>query len=137
MPLLSAIADFTERSLASLDTTWERLAFVADLRGADGVHRHWGMESVHGEKETAAALAVAHADLVEAVASSRFADLWQEAHDGAQRESCGAASFLARLNSPKALPADTAGVAVEHFQFVLTNLSRVARYRSQSSRLAA
>ena len=137
MPLLSAIADLTERSLDALATTWEKLTFVSELRDSAGRYQHWGMECVHGEEETAAALAAAHAELIEELASTRFPDLWYEARDAAQREACDPSALLHRLDAANALPADMRGVAPEHFSFVLRNLSRVARYHSHSTRQAA
>ncbi len=137
MPLLSAIADFTERSLGSLQTTWEKLAFLADLREADGAYRQWGLEGVHGAEETTSALARAHGELMEALASSRLSELWQEAGETAHREETDPVSVIARASSANAQAADMHGVAPEHFEFVVTNLWRVARYRSQSNRQAA
>ena|SRR5579885_3046150 len=117
MPLLSAIADLSERSLASLSSVWEKLAFLAELRGSDGVYRHWGLEGVHGQQETASALSAAHAELIETLASSRFSELWRDAHEAAEHEGNDPASVIAlvRAGHPKAF--EMHGVPAEHFEF--------------------
>ena len=45
MPILSALEDFLQRSLAPLPTLWEKLRFVCDLREGDTVQagQHLGI----------------------------------------------------------------------------------------------
>lgn len=136
MPLLSALEDFVQRSLAPLPTLWEKLRFVGDLRHDGARYQHWGMEQKFGETQSQQAIAEAHQDLVEELASTKLAELWLSADQAARREELDVAAFLENLREEKA-PADAKGVAPEHYNFVVANLSRVARSRSAPSRLSA
>ncbi len=137
MPLLSALEDFLQRSLGGLPTLWEKLRFVSELR--EGAHyRHWGMEQKFGEKMAQAAIAEAHSGLCNEMASTKLAELWLTADQAAHREELQVADFLnGMMSSAGSRPADTQGVAPEHFEFILTNLYRVAHSRSTSNHLAA
>ena len=137
MPLLSAIDDFVQRSLAALPTVWEKLRFVSGLREDDGNFHHWGLQQKYGDMATEAALTEVHAELCDELASTRLAELWLSADQAAHREQVDVAEFLKGLNTVSTRPEDLQGVAPEHLAYVVTNLSRVARYRSTSSHLAA
>jgi hypothetical protein len=136
MPLLSALEDFLQRSLAPLPTLWEKLRFVCDLRDHRDRYQHWGMEQKFGAKEAQAAIAESHRELVEELTSTKLAELWLAADQAARREEVEVAAFLKCLNE-EALPPELPGVAPEHYNFVIANLSRVAHSRSATSRLAA
>ncbi len=137
MPLLSAVEDFVQRSLSALPTVWEKLDFVRGLRGPDGHYRHWGLERTFDEKSADSAIAEAHSGLCEELTSVRLAELWLSASQAALREHQDVTEFLKNLDSAETLPPYLHGVAPEHVRFVVTNLSRVARFRSASNRLAA
>jgi hypothetical protein len=136
MALFSALEDFLQRSLAPLPTLWEKLRFVGDLR-EDGRYRHWGMEERFGEESAHAAISEAHTDLCNEMVSTKLSELWLAADQAAYREERAVAEYLKNLEDAKLRPADLQGVAPEHFDFVVTNLYRVARSRSTSSRSAA
>lgn len=137
MALLTALEDFVQRSLSALPTVWEKLRFVSDLRSDSG-YQHWGLEQKYGEKSARAAMAAAHSELFSEVASVPLAELWLAADQAAHREDVEVDDLLQRfVTSAATRPEDMQGVAREHFDFVVTNLSRVARFRSTTSRLAA
>ncbi len=138
MALLSALEDLLQRSLSGLPTLWEKLQFVSELRGDRAEYQHWGLEQKYGKAEAQSAIAEAHAQLVHAVASTRLAELWLSAGQAAYREQVDVEEYLRRLRTSEGrFPVDLEGMPPEHYDFVVTNLSRVARFRSASSRLAA
>ena len=136
MPLLSALEDFLQRSLAPLPTAWEKLYFLRSLREGSA-YRHWGLEEKYGVKPAQSAIAQAHTSLCEELASTRLAELWLSAGQAAQRENQEVSQFLEGLNSEEILPGNSAGVPPEHVRFITANLYRVARFRSSASRAAA
>jgi hypothetical protein len=137
MALFSALEDFLQRSLAPLPTLWEKLRFVSDLQ-AGGRYRHWGMEQKFGENSAQRAIAEAHSGLCNEMASTKLAELWLAADQAAHRQDQEVAQYLQGLmHFGQVRPNDLQGVAPEHFDFVVTNLYRVARSRSTPNRLAA
>lgn len=137
MALLSALEDFVQRTLAPLPTLWEKLRFVGELREGSG-YRHWGMEQKFGETVAQSAITEAHSGLCEEMASTRLSELWVAATQASRREEKDVANYLQHvMSAPEVRPEDLQGVAPEHFDFVVTNLYRVARSRSTPSHLAA
>jgi hypothetical protein len=137
MSLFTALEDFLHRSLSAFPTVWEKLCFVSELRGDNQRYEHWGLQQKYGESEAQTALADAHAGLCNEVVSTQLAELWLAANQAAHREELEVEEFFKRLRSTDRLPGNLQGVTPEHFDFVVTNLSRVSRARSASSRLAA
>ena len=138
MPLLSAFEDLVQRSLSALPGVWEKVHFLGKLRGENGEYQHWGLEQKYGKEAAQSALAEAHAELVEAMGSTRLAELWHSANQAAYREQVDVEEYLKKVSVPEGeLPKDLRGMAPEHYGFVMTNLSRVARFRSSPSRSAA
>ncbi|HEY3927471.1 MAG TPA: hypothetical protein VGL89_03765 [Candidatus Koribacter sp.] len=136
MPLLSALEDLLQRSLAPLPTIWEKLHFIRSTREGSA-YRHWGLEGKFGEKSAQSAIAEAQGSLCDELASTRLAELWLSAGQAALREDQAVSEFLKGLNSEEVLPDKSCGVPAEHVRFVTANLYRVARFRSSSSRVAA
>src|SRR5207237_10350581 len=55
MPFLSASEDFLN-SLNALPSIWNRLKYLASLRGDDGAPSHWGLARIHGQNAAEAAV---------------------------------------------------------------------------------
>jgi hypothetical protein len=138
MALLSALDDFVQRSLSTFPSVWEKLFFVSTLREGESGYRHWGLEQKFGAADAMAAISKTHANLAEELGSTPLAELWLEARHAASREDCSAVEYLNKVTEfDAARPADPQGVVPEHLDYVVTNLSRVARFHSASNRLAA
>ena len=138
MPLLSALEDLVQRSLAALPGVWEKVHFLDELRGENGGYQHWGLEQKYGAEAAQAAMTEAHADLVEELGSTRLAELWLSANQAAYREQVDVEEYLKKVrNSGDGVPKDLRGMMPEHYRYVMTNLSRVARFRSSPTQTAA
>ena len=138
MPLLSALEDLVQRSLAALPGVWERVHFLDELRGENGGYQHWGLEQKYGAEAAQTAMTEAHADLIEELGSTRLAELWLSANQAAYREQVDVEEYLKKVrNSGDGVPKDLRGMMPEHYRYVMTNLSRVARFRSSPTQTAA
>lgn len=131
MPLLSALEDLLQRSVSALPTVWEKLRFLGELRRDGAEYQHWGLEQKYGKDAAQAAMAEVHAGLFNEMVSSKLSELWLAANQAAYREQVDVVEYLRKLQvSEGALPEDLQGIVPEHYNFVVTNLSRVARSRS-------
>jgi len=75
MALLNPFEDFNSRSIAPLQSTSERLAYLGDLlRNGSGSYAHWGMNHFHGRAQAQAAMADVHGAITEVFLGARCAD---------------------------------------------------------------
>jgi hypothetical protein len=126
MPLLSANEDFVTRSLGSLSSVWERLAYVAGLRNSNGRYEHWGMSQTHGRNTAQKAMAEAHSELFQQTLSTPLREL-QEPFSRAIRPT-------AKENY---VPEDTKGCCPEHMEYVVEALTALSAQAAQDVSQAA
>jgi hypothetical protein len=129
MTLFSAYEDFVIRTLGALKGPWERLIFVAGLRGETGYHEHWGLEYTHGPQEAKGAMAQAHTEIFQKVLETPVPELWEESEAVSRKQK----SLVQNLD--QMVPTDRNGCSSEHFHYIMEALTLLAAARS--SRQAA
>ncbi len=129
MTLFSAYEDFVGRTLGALDSTWEKLVFLAGLRGEKDRYEHWGLEYTHGPKAAHAAIMQAHAEIFQRTLETPIPALSEEF------EAAKSKSTPKQSNLDQMIPKKRNGCSPEHFRYVLSALTLLAE--SRSSRQAA
>lgn len=134
MSFLSGAEDFQLRTLGSIPSALERLAYVTELRSRQA-YEHWGMARTYGTDVAQAAIAENHSQVFVEVLSTGMEELLR------QLESCGGEPRdrleLLRARFAAAVPAATQGANASHLNFVLETLSLLAGSSRASIRPAA
>jgi len=125
MTLFSAYEDFARRTLGALDGTWEKLVFVASLRGEKDRYEHWGLERSHGPKAAKAAIAKAHGEIFQKVLETPIPELQNEF----------AIEMGKDAGQEQMIPTERNGCSPEHFRYLVSALSLLLK--SNSNRRAA
>ena len=123
MTLFFAYEDFVNRTLRHLEGTWERLAFVAGLRGEKGRYEHWGLEYTYGPKAASAAMTQAHTELFQKVLETPITTLHQEFPTEPKRTP-------APPDTGRMIPEERNGCSPEHFRYVVSALNLLVESRS-------
>lgn len=126
MALLTANEDFVTRTLASLGSLWERLAYVAGLRTSTGRYEHWGMTQTYGRNTAQKAMRDAHTELFQEVLATPIREL--------QGQFSEAIPPAAKANY---VPENTKGCCPEHMEYVVEALNALSERAGQSARQAA
>lgn len=119
MSLFSAYEDFVRRTLDALKGNWEKLAFVAGLRGTSAEYEHWGLEHTYGPVAAKKAMAQAHSEVFQIVLETPIATLAEEIQSAPEK-----------VGLERYVPANLDNSSKEHFRYVLTALSLLAKSRS-------
>lgn len=117
MTISSAYEDFCARTLQALGGAWERLRYVAGLRGPEGRYQHWGLARTFGDDAVQRALAEAHTALFLEILRTPLRRLDAEF---SAAESPAWSSYL---------PAGLEGGTPEHFNSIVSALSALAESR--------
>lgn len=136
MTLLSPLEDFRIRTLGAITGTLARLRYVASLRDEKSIHRHWGLERVHGQDVATAAIRQAHSEVLIEVLRTPLRELAKELAE-ARNSTDAAGSYLDHLRSRSTLPDGTLKASSLHFNSVLLALSALESAKVGSSHQAA
>lgn len=123
MTLFSAYEDFVNRTLGPLEGTWERLVFVAGLRGEKDRYEHWGLEYTYGPKAARAAITQAHTEFFQKVMETPITTLHQEFTTELKRTPVPP-------DTGRMIPEERNGCSPEHFRYVMSALNLLAESRS-------
>jgi len=139
MTLLSAVEDFSTRTLATIPGVLGKLRYVAGLRLEDGRYEHWGMTRIYGESAVQQMLEDVHRDLVLQVLRMPLAELVSDASECAEREQVTPAEYVAQLraDADKLVPEKIGGGSVRHFNSVLQAISSLTRCCRDANRLVS
>lgn len=81
-----AAENFKERTLGTLPTLLERLAYICSLQMPDGQYRHWGLTRAFGARQAQDAIRTAHADIAVAMVESTVREVYREYQEAVGRE---------------------------------------------------
>jgi hypothetical protein len=81
-----AAENFKERTLSTLPTLLERLAYICSLQMADGQYRHWGLTRTFGARSAQEAIRATHAELAAALVQSPVSEIYREYQEAVGRE---------------------------------------------------
>jgi hypothetical protein len=138
MALLCATDDFVLRSLKMVRGLWDKLCYVASLRGSDGKYHHWGLIRVYGEWAAQETMCETHRSVLLELLRTPIGQLLGDAERSAAALEMPVSSFLTKLpDVPALLPVNMGGGSTRHFNSVLEALVRLARAGSLSKRPAS
>jgi hypothetical protein len=75
---LTAVEDFKKRSLRSLPTLLEKLAYICSLQAEDGSYQHWGLTQTFGYRLAQDAILRAHTETSMELIRVPLRELYQE-----------------------------------------------------------
>jgi hypothetical protein len=82
---LSAIEDFKQRSLRTLPTLLERLAYICSLQTENGSYEHWGLSRVFGNRLAQDAILRAHTETAMELIRVPIREIYQEYREAVAR----------------------------------------------------
>jgi hypothetical protein len=121
----SAYDNLLETTLGKVRGVWEKLAYVAGRRDADGAYKHWGFERAHGTAAAQNSFAQAHRSLIATVLRSGLRLLRDDIEQSSQAEGVSPASYVGRLKEGlrQLLPSGCPKMTELHLVSVLKTLS--------------
>jgi hypothetical protein len=135
MTLLSASEDFQYRTLASLGSALEQLAYVMGLRKEDRQYRHWGMERTYGAEAADAAIAEVHSQIWLRVLRTSIPELLREVQE---MDRATRLEVMRGLKDYRKMsyPAELSGGTIRHFNSVLLALESLSRSSDATHQVA-
>lgn len=126
MPLLSASDDFRARTLASIEGTLQRLAYIIGLHKRAGQYSHWGLVRTFGPEAAHQAVAANHSDIWIEVLRTPLQELAGELDNMTPEER---SELIATLtgSSNVACPKDLNGGTIPHFNATVLALRLLSR----------
>ena len=91
-----AAENFKQRTLSTLPTLLERLAYICSLQMPDGQYRHWGLTRAFGSRQAQDAIRAAHAEIAGAMVGSPMREIYREYQEA-----------IGRLDGPEVLKAES------------------------------
>jgi hypothetical protein len=136
MALLCANEDFVLRTLKAVPGMWDKLRYVASLRGSDGRYHHWGLIRAYGESAAHEAICETHRSVLLELLRTPVGDLLSDVERSAAALETPVFSFLGTLSDDvrALLPVSLGGGSARHFNSVLEALVRLVRAGSLSRR---
>ncbi len=137
MRIISAIDDFMERSVRSVDGALEKLRFVARLRKSSeqSSYEHWGMSKTYGEQEANKAMAEAHSRVWIDILRTPIQNLESDVRGTKYAQQVGSERYLNELaEEAKAMPANLKGGSKRHFGLVLKTLRMLVQGKNSPSK---
>ena len=83
--ICKAKEDFTNRTLASLPTLLEKLAYICSLQTSEGAYQHWGLSRVFGEGQAQKAIGSAHAETAAQLTHTPVREIYKEFQDAMEK----------------------------------------------------
>src|SRR6266481_426625 len=83
--ICKAKEDFTNRTLASLPTLLEKLAYICSLQTSEGAYQHWGLSRVFGEGPAQKAIGSAHAETAAQLTHTPVREIYKEFQDAMEK----------------------------------------------------
>ncbi len=83
--ILDAAEDFKKRTLSSLPTVLEKLAYICSLATADGAYGHWGMNRTFGEQRAQKAIGDTHHEIAMELTRVPIREVYYEFQEACQR----------------------------------------------------
>jgi hypothetical protein len=129
--LYSPLEDFVQRTLVCYPSTWQRLEYIASLRGEDSRYEHWGLSRRFGDEAAQNAMQHAHRDLMLRLLRTPLQTLMEEASGAAEQQNLPFGTYVQHLQDKveQLLPVHLGGGSVRHFSSVLVALSALATCR--------
>ena len=84
--IYKAAENFKQRTLSTLPTLLERLAYICSLQMPDGQYRHWGLTRAFGARQAQDAIRAAHAEIAMAMAESPVREVYREYQEAVGRD---------------------------------------------------
>jgi hypothetical protein len=84
--IYQAAENFKQRTLSTLPTLLERLAYICSLQMPDGQYRHWGLTRAFGARQAQDAIRAAHAEIAMAMAESPVREVYREYQEAVGRD---------------------------------------------------
>jgi hypothetical protein len=81
-----AAENFKQRTLSTLPTLLERLAYICSLQMPDGQYRHWGLTRAFGARQAQDAIRAAHAEIATAMVESPVREIYREYQEAVGRD---------------------------------------------------
>ena len=81
-----AAENFKQRTLGTLPTLLERLAYICSLQMPDGQYRHWGLTRAFGPRQAQDAIRAAHAEIAMAMVESPVREIYRDYQEAVGRE---------------------------------------------------
>ncbi len=83
--LLDAKDDFKTRTLSTMPTLLEKLAYICSLQIEVGNYRHWGMSRVFGQESASQAIQSAHSEAACTLISVPLKDIYDQFLEAVER----------------------------------------------------
>lgn len=137
MSLKSALQDIKETTLSAVSGLLGKLAYLASLRGGQGLYEHWGMENVHGVESSARALRQVHMEVVTRVLRTPLPSLVEDLKQSSEGSGVAELEYVEEMRGrfQDLLPEGRQNTPVStHLNSILVALSSLERNRGRATR---